>query len=131
MKKIDWNLINQEQPDFKKANYFSALVGFNLMAGEELKEEALKQPHYTVGLAYVSGMFAVGRHLDEEILLNSFLNDKVIFDSLKSYVQINSESLYKDKVLSFDKDEELVSFLVYAEEQTKEIFLQFKKMLLG
>lgn len=126
---MDWDSINQEQPDFKKANYFAALVGFNLMAGGELKE--LKQPHYTVGLAYISGMFAIGRHIQEELLLNTFLNDKVIFDSLKAYVQINPDSPYKGHSLSFDNDEDLVKFLAYAEAQTKEIFTEFKKMLLG
>lgn len=128
--KIDWELLNEEQPNIRKANYFAALVGFNLMVGEELKEQELKHPHHSVGLAYVSGMFAVGRQLEEEVLLNCFLNDKVIFDSLKTYVQINPNSLYQGKSLSFNCDEELINFLLYAEEQTKEIFIEFKNLLL-
>ncbi|KAF0239853.1 MAG: hypothetical protein FD167_4302 [bacterium] len=130
-KKVDWVLINNQHPNSKTANYFAAVVGFNLMAGGELKEEDLKQVHYTVGLAYVSGMFAVGRHLEEESFLDSFLNDKLIFDSLKTYMQINSDSVYKGKPLSFNHDEELMDFLIYAEKQTREIFTQFKKMLLA
>lgn len=129
--KINWIIINEQQPDFVMANYFAALVGFNLVVGGQLKEINLRQSHYTIGLAYVSGIFAIGRHLEEQLFFPFFLNDKIIFDSLKHYMEVSSDSEYKGKNLIFDDEQELARFLFYAEAKTKEIFIQYKRMLLG
>jgi hypothetical protein len=135
-----WRAIEDRQPGFQPAHNFATLIGFMLASGGLPARGDLYNPrYYTIGLSYITGMFKIGRTLDEGQFLQLFSNDNAVVKALLYRMRTNPDSPYYSRAVGsegelkvhFDNDEDLSKYLAYAESQARLLFDLFKKLLLG
>ena len=73
-----WLVLEQQQPGLRPAHRFATLVGFMLAAGGiPTRADIYDLRYYTIGLSYITGMFKIGRVLNEETFLRIFCNEEL------------------------------------------------------
>ncbi|MEW6736615.1 MAG: DUF2934 domain-containing protein, partial [Acidobacteriota bacterium] len=117
---------------------FITLVGFMLAKGGLPSQgDLFNTQYYTIGLSYLTGMFQIGRTLDESTFLSQFANDNTIVQALLYCIRAIPKSPYytasitEDLKVYVDNDEELERYMAYANKEIREFFGLVKAALLG
>jgi hypothetical protein len=133
-----WQIAAQGEPELQEARSFATLTGF-MLANDSLPTRAdlFDTRYYTIGLSYITGMFKIGRRLEEDSFLRYFSNDDAVVRALFYRLRTDPSSLYAvkertgDLSIKFKNDEEHRAYLAYAESSARRLFGLFKRMLMG
>jgi hypothetical protein len=132
-----WQIADQQKPELQEARSFATLVGFKLSTdGIPSRSDLFDSRYFTIGLSYITGMFQIGRRIEEESFLRYFSNDDAVVKALLYRIRTDPSSPYRTESVETDLrvnlvDGELSSFLAHAENEARRLFGLFKKMLLA
>ena len=107
------------------------------VGGQPQRGQLYDTRYYTIGLSYITGMFKVGQTIDREAFISIFSNDENLVAALKYHIQTDVNSPYApdnlDEPISniFADEARTQDYIAYAEQQIRNLFALFKKMLLG
>src|SRR5262245_31873562 len=135
---VSWQMAGEGDPQLQEPRSFATLTGF-MLAYDSLPTRAdlFDTRYYTIGLSYITGMFKIGRRLDEDSFLRYFSNDDAIVRALCYRIRTDPSSPYAvkerapDLSISFKNDEDHRAYLAYAESNARRLFGLFKRMLMG